>query len=300
MNRRTLIFGATGMLGRAVTREATATGGADMVAMGSAECDVTKEEEVLRTVRTVQPAIIVNCAAYTAVDAAEDAAEAADRLNHVAPRNIATAAKEADATLIHISTDYVFDGNTSRPYREDDATHPLSVYGKTKLDGEKAIAASGCRHIVVRTQWLYATWGKNFLLTMLRLFGERTSVGVVSDQWGTPTYVGNVARTVATIAKRYRPGLDGVYHYADAGKCCWYDFAATIAEMSGAKCRIEPIKTGDYPTKAVRPPYSVLDTEKVAQTFGIEPPQWQESLATCLEELGYAPTRRAISQSPTL
>lgn len=295
MSQRTLVFGATGMLGRAVMRKASAVGDADVVAMGSAECDVTKEDEVLRAVRAVRPAIIVNCAAYTAVDAAEDSAEAADRLNHLAPKNIASAAKEADALLIHISTDYVFDGRASRPYREDDITNPLSVYGKTKLDGENAIVASGCRHVVVRTQWLYAAWGRNFLLTMLRLFGERASVGVVSDQWGTPTGVGNVAHAVTTIARRYRPGLDGVYHYADGGKCSWYDFAATIAELSNSKCRIEPIQTKDYPTKAVRPPYSVLDTEKVVRTFGIAPPQWQESLAICLEELGYAPIRRATS-----
>lgn len=295
MSQRTLIFGATGMLGRAVTCEATTAWGADVVAMGSAECDVTKEEDVLRTVRAVRPSTIVNCAAYTAVDAAEDAPEAADRLNHLAPRNIAVAAKETDALLIHISTDYVFDGHASHPYREDDATNPLNVYGKTKLDGENAIVASGCRHVVVRTQWLYATWGKNFLLTMLRLFGERTSVGVVSDQWGTPTYVGNVARAVATIAKSYRPGLDGIYHYADGGKCSWYDFAASIANLSNSNCRVEPILTKDYPTKASRPRYSVLDTEKVVRTFGVETPQWRESLATRLEELANAPIRRATS-----
>lgn len=285
MSPSTLIFGATGMLGRAVTREATAAWGANVVSMGSAECDVTKEEEVLRTVRAVRPSIIVNCAAYTAVDAAEDAPEAADRLNHQAPKNIATAAKEVDALLIHISTDYVFDGRTSHPYREDDSTNPLSVYGKTKLDGEKAVAASGCHHVVVRTQWLYATWGKNFLLTMLRLFGERANVRVVSDQWGTPTYVGNVAHAVATIAKRYRPGLGGIYHYADGGKCSWYDFAASIAELSNSKCIVEPIRTQDYPTKAIRPQYSVLDTERIARTFGITPPQWQDSLGACIEEL---------------
>lgn len=293
MSRRILIFGATGMLGRAVAREAASRAGVDVLAMGSAECDVTREEEVLRTVRSARPAVIVNCAAYTAVDAAEDNPEAADRLNRLAPKNIASAAKEMDSLLIHISTDYVFDGRSSRPYREDDTTNPLSVYGKTKLDGEDAIAATGCRHVVVRTQWLHAAWGKNFLLTMLRLLGERGSVGVVSDQWGTPTHAGNVARAVVAMAERYRPGLDGVYHYADGGSCSWHDFAVAIAELSKSKCRVEAIRTDEYPTKATRPPYSVLDTRKITETFGIEPPQWRDGVVACMWELGLAPICRA-------
>lgn len=295
MNRRILIFGATGMLGRAVAREAASMADMDVRGMGSAECDVTNEEEVLRTVRSTRPAIIVNCAAYTAVDAAEDNPGAADKLNHIAPRNIALAAKEVDALLIHISTDYVFDGRSSRPYREDDATNPVSVYGKTKLDGEKAIEGSGCRHVIVRTQWLYATWGKNFLLTMLRLMGERVSVRVVSDQWGTPTHVGNVAHAVAAIAERYRPGLDGVYHYADSGNCSWHDFAIAIAELSKSKCLVEAIRTSEYPTRAARPPYSVLDTRKLNTTFGVTPPQWRKSLTACLGELRQRLIRRATS-----
>ena len=229
----------------------------------------------------------MNCAAYTNVERAEAEEEAADRLNRLAVRHLAQAAAAAGATLIHISTDYVFDGHASTPYTEEAAPGPLNAYGRTKLAGEEEIAASGCRALIFRTAWLYSEFGGNFLKTMLRLTAEKEHINVVADQIGTPTYAGDLALALFSIVEGgYYAGREGIYHFTDEGACSWYDFAVEIARAAGHDtCRIEPCRTADYPTRAQRPAYSLLDKSKVRRTFGLEIPHWRESMLYCLMRL---------------
>lgn len=230
---------------------------------------------------------IVNCAAYTDVERAEENEAAADLLNRLAPANLAAAAAATGATLIHISTDYVFDGRAHTPYTEQAPTTPLSVYGRTKLAGEQAVEASGCSYLILRTAWLYSAFGNNFLKTMLRLTAERESLKVVFDQIGTPTYAGDLALGIFSVIEGGQlRGHEGLYHFSDEDVCSWYDFAVEIAAAAGHdKCRIEPCRTAEYPTKAPRPAYSVLDKGKFKTTFGIEIPHWRESLLYCLKTM---------------
>ena len=228
----------------------------------------------------------LNCAAYTAVDKAEDEPELAEMVNVEAPGILASTCKHFDATLIHISTDYVFNGNGHQPYQEDDTTDPASVYGRTKRDGELAIIDSGCNYCIVRTAWLYSSTGKNFVKTMLNLADTRDQISVVCDQTGTPTWAGDLAQALLLLVNRY--GLDPVhelFHYTNEGITTWYDFAVAIFELAGKTCRVNPITTDQYPTKAKRPAYSVLDKTKIKQTLGCQIPDWRDSLEKCLEEL---------------
>ena len=229
--------------------------------------------------------VVVNCAAYTAVDLAEENAEVADRINHKAVAALAKVCKEHNATLIHISTDYIFDGNAAVPYKEDDTPAPLSVYGRTKLAGEKAIVESSCESIILRTSWLYSEFGRNFVKTMRGLMSTRPEIKVVADQFGTPTYAGDLAKAIVEIIESGQLSKYGTYHYSNEGACSWYDFAVEIAKQSALRdCKITPCTTADYPTKAVRPRYSVLDTSKFVTTFGIAIPEWQSSLAECIKK----------------
>lgn len=257
--------------------------------------------------------VIINCAAYTAVDKAESEQELADALNHLAVKHLAEISKEKGIRLIHISTDYVFDGTNYRPYTEDDITNPQSVYGKTKLDGENAlIAINPPNSIIIRTSWVYSFYGNNFVKTMLRLGKEKESLGVIFDQVGTPTYAKDLAKTILEIIAKQRidsgsasgmtetchpdtvseSGMTdsgsnvSIYHYSNEGVVSWYDFAKEIMRMAKLNCQINPIETKEYPTPAKRPHYSLLNKSKIKKDFNIEIPYWKDGLDDCLKRLG--------------
>lgn len=281
-----LITGANGQLGRELRR----LGGIspnNYIYTDVAELDITDADAVLRAVERDRIDVIVNCAAYTNVERAEEDEATADLLNHRAAGNLAAAAKACGATLFHVSTDYVFDGASCVPYTEEMPTSPQSAYGRTKLAGEQAVIESGCNYLIFRTAWLYSEYGNNFLKTMLRLTSERDTLKVVFDQAGTPTYAGDLALAIFSIieAGRYA-GNEGVYHFSNEGVCSWYDFAAEIAAAAGHDtCRIEPCRTAEFPTKAARPAYSVLDKTKIKSVFGMEIPHWREAMLYCLKQL---------------
>lgn len=281
-----LVTGANGQLGREIQR-LSAVSPNNYTFTDVAELNVTDAGAVRQAVAQTRAEVIVNCAAYTNVERAEEDEEAADRLNRGAAENLARAAEANGATLIHVSTDYVFDGTGHRPYTEDMATSPLGAYGRTKLAGEEAVKASGCRYLILRTAWLYSEYGNNFLKTMLRLTSERETLRVVFDQVGTPTYAGDLALAIFSLieAGRYA-GNEGVYHFTDEGVCSWYDFAVEIAAAAGHDiCRIIPCHTSEYPTKATRPAYSVLDKTRFKETFQMDIPHWREALIYCMKRL---------------
>lgn len=259
------------------------------------ELDITRRDAVFNFVLTNGISVIVNCAAYTNVEAAEDDEENADLINNTSVRYMADAMKVSGGTLIHFSTDYVFGGGDhNRPCSEDATLNPTGAYGRTKLRGEQAIEEMGCHFMVIRTGWLYSEYGKNFVKTMLRIFEEKASCKVVFDQVGTPTYAGDLARVVYDIveSEQYR-NHDGFYHFSDEGVCSWYDFAKEIARQSGlTSCRIEPCHSDEFPSKVERPPYSVLDKTKIKRTFRIEIPYWTDSLGRCLANLRGADSPR--------
>jgi dTDP-4-dehydrorhamnose reductase len=231
--------------------------------------------------------IIINCAAYTAVDKAEVELELADSINHLAVRSLAEIAKEQKIKLVHISTDYVFDGKRYKPYTEEDATNPQGVYGKTKRDGETAIMAVNPENaVIIRTSWVYSSYGNNFVKTMLRLGKERESLGVIYDQVGTPTYARDLAKTILDIFPKIQNEDVEIYHYANEGVLSWYDFAKAIMQMAKRECRIDPIETKEYPTPAARPHYSLLNKIKIKKTFDIAIPYWQDALDECLRMMG--------------
>lgn len=278
-----LVTGADGQLGRSLRERA----GGNWHFAGRVQLDATDAEAVRRYVAEREIDLVVNCAAYTDVDRAEEEEAAADRVNRLAARNLAEAAAQYGATLIHISTDYVFPGTGCRPCREEDPTAPTGAYGRTKLAGERAVVASGCRYLILRTSWLYSEYGRNFVKTIRRSAAERDTLCVVADQIGSPTYAGDLAATIRFLAESGRyAGHEGIYHYANEGSCSWYDFACEIVRRSGLTCDVRPCRTDEYPHKAQRPAYSVLDTTKIARTFGLAIPRWRDSLAACLEKLG--------------
>ena len=230
--------------------------------------------------------LCINCAAYTAVDKAEDEPELAEKINAYAPKVLAETCLRHNALLIHISTDYVFGGDANEPYKVDDAINPQSVYGKTKAEGERLIRESGCNHMIVRTAWLYSSVGKNFVKTMLMLGDTKDEINVVADQKGCPTWAYDLA--VALVALLNKNGKDEVhetFHFTNEGQITWHDFATAIMEIGRKRCKVNPITTAQYPTKAKRPAYSVLDLSKIKAYAGIEIPDWKESLVKCIEEL---------------
>lgn len=247
------------------------------------ELDICDEQAINRFVTDNEIDIIVNCAAYTAVDKAEDNPELCDKLNHIAPGYLARAVQSRNAAIIQISTDYVFDGTAHVPYTEKEPTCPNSVYGTTKLAGEQAVMAQCTNAMIIRTAWLYSTFGNNFVKTMIRLGKERESLGVVFDQIGTPTYAEDLARAIyAAINQGIVPGI---YHFSNEGVCSWYDFTIAIHRIAGiTACKVRPLHTDEYPAKAPRPNYSVLDKTKIKTTFGIEIPHWEESLTKCINK----------------
>ena len=284
--KNVLVTGANGQLGNEMRRLGSVSPN-NYIFTDVAELDITDKAAVAAFVAANSVDVIVNCAAYTNVDKAEDDEATAELINATAVANLAEAAKSVDGTLIHVSTDYVFgtDGNT--PRTEEMPTAPLGVYGVTKLHGEQAIAASGCKALIFRTAWLYSEFGNNFLKTMLRLTAERPALNVVFDQVGSPTYAGDLAVLIFSIVEygTYE-GNEGIYHFSNEGVCSWYDFAVEIARAAGnVKCEISPCSSAEFPSKVERPHYSVLDKSKVKQTFGVDIPHWRESMLYCLKRL---------------
>ena len=248
------------------------------------ELDITNREAIVKFVDEHEIDGIVNCAAYTAVDKAEGNEQLCDLLNHVAPGYLAEAIERRGGWLIQVSTDYVFDGTNHRPYVETDPVCPNSVYGRTKLAGEQAAQKACSRTMIIRTAWLYSTFGNNFVKTMIRLGKEKPELGVIFDQIGTPTYARDLAVAIMTaINQGVKPG---VYHFSNEGVISWYDFTKAIHRIAGiTSCHVRPLHTSEYPTPAARPHYSVLDKTKMKQTYGIEIPYWEESLRECMEKL---------------
>ena len=250
--------------------------------------DITNAEDVKALVANHNVDVIINCAAYTNVDAAEDNEALAEKLNSEAPAILANAMAETGGLLVHISTDYVFGGDPyNTPCREDQKGTPTGVYGATKLRGEQRITASGCKYLIIRTAWLYSEFGKNFVKTMLNLTSTKPQLKVVFDQTGTPTYAYDLAKAIVEIveSKKY-VGNEGIYHYSNEGVCSWYDFTKVIAEMAGhTECDIQPCHSSEFPSKVVRPSYSVLDKSKIKAVFGLTIPYWTDSLRICIQNI---------------
>lgn len=293
--KRILLTGKNGQVGWELQRTLASLG--QVIALDSAALDLADADAIRRKVREVQPHIIVNPAAYTAVDKAESETDLAMSINGIAPGIFAEEAKKLNALFVHYSTDYVFDGSKVGAYKEDDMPAPLSVYGKTKLAGEQAIRAAGCNHLILRTSWVYGARGKNFLLTMLRLARERSELRIVDDQIGAPTWCRSLGEiTAQMLAQLYAPGAgsealtraSGTYHLTSAGSVSWHGFAAEIirlAEIQPAP-NLVPIPSREYPTPAVRPLNSVLSNDKLLRAFGLQAGSWQDNLQLCMQEKG--------------
>ncbi|MBO4739021.1 MAG: dTDP-4-dehydrorhamnose reductase [Bacteroidales bacterium] len=280
------VLGAKGQLGRKINDLSALYTQHSFVFADIDELDITKQAEVEQFVAAQQPDVIINCAAYTAVDKAETDYDKAKLLNAVAVGYLANAAKQHNVFFVHVSTDYVFDGTNCRPYLPTDAPNPVSVYGATKLEGEKLFIASQCRGAIVRTSWLYSEYGNNFVKTMLRLGKEKPSLNVVCDQIGTPTYAGDLADAILQITMNNQQiKQQEIFHFSNNGVASWYDFAHTIMEMAALPCQVMPIRSSEYPTPAQRPFYSVFDKVKIAQMFQIAIPYWKDSLKVCIEKL---------------
>ncbi|MDR2131697.1 MAG: dTDP-4-dehydrorhamnose reductase [Odoribacteraceae bacterium] len=278
------ITGANGQLGSTLREKRFSP--LDETFFTDVEVDITDPKAVNSFMARHEIDTVINCAAYTAVDRAEEEAEAAARINRDGAASVARACREQGALLIHLSTDYVFDGDGSAPYAEKARANPLTVYGRTKREGEIAIKGSGCLYLILRTAWLFSGHGNNFLKTILRLAGERDELRVVNDQVGCPTYAGDLADAIlALLAADDLPEHEGIFHYVNDGACTWYDFAREIVALSGVACTVLPVTTGEYPAPARRPSYSVLDTAKIRATFGLEIPGWQDALRRCLGQM---------------
>ena len=279
-----LITGANGQLGNEMRVLSVENKEYNYFFTDVAELDICDAKAILDFVKSNDINVIVNCAAYTAVDNAEDNVELCTKLNADAVGYLAKAAEANGAGFIQISTDYVFDGTAHIPYQETEPTCPNSVYGNTKLAGEQNALTLCTRSMVIRTAWLYSTFGNNFVKTMIRLGKERESLGVIFDQVGTPTYARDLARAI--FAAIHQGVVPGVYHFSNEGVCSWYDFTKAIHRLAGiTTCNVKPLHTSEYPTKAKRPHYSVLDKTKIKETYHIEIPYWMDSLQGCIAEL---------------
>lgn len=282
-----LVTGANGQLGREM-RLVSRDSNNHYIFTDVEELDITNLDAVRKMVKDNKVDIVVNCAAYTNVDKAEDDEATARRINRDAVENLAVSCRENGATLIHVSTDYVFPGNGCIPCREDMPVSPQGVYGKTKLEGEEAIQRVGCLYLIFRTAWLYSEYGNNFVKTMRRLTKEKDELNVVFDQVGTPTYAYDLAEAICEIIEleQYK-GNEGIYHYSNEGVCSWFDFAKEIAALSGNECDIRPCHSDEFPSKVKRPHYSVLDKTKVKKTFALTIPYWKDSLKDCIDRMKF-------------
>jgi dTDP-4-dehydrorhamnose reductase len=285
MTKNTLVTGANGQLGNEIRAIAGQYPDFNFIFTDIAELDLTDKTAVAEFVEEAKIDYLINCAAYTAVDKAEDDVDLCYKINRDAVQNLAEAAR-GKARIIHVSTDYVFDGTATAPYRETDPTNPQSVYGKSKREGEEVLLSICPESIIIRTAWLYSPYGSNFVKTMVRLGKERSDLNVVSDQQGTPTYAADLATAImdcAAFAEKTNTFSAGIYHYSNAGATTWFDFTKKILQLAGISgCTVHPIPTSDYPTKAQRPMYSVLDKTKIQNTFGVAVPDWEDSLQACL------------------
>ena len=282
-----LVLGANGQVGRALVALA-GQAGVPCRGLGHAACDIADRSAVLGAVENCR--IVVNCAAFTAVDKAEAEAELAHRINAAGAGNVAAACAHAGVPLIHLSTDYVFDGERAEPVREDDPPHPLNVYGQSKLAGELAVRDALRAHVILRTSWVFSAWGQNFVKTMLRLAARQPELRVVNDQVGGPTAATDIAEAILIVMRACTtPGWErwGTYHFSGEPAVSWCEFARAILQNSGVK--VTPIATQDYPTPARRPRYSVLDCSRIGEVFGIKPPDWRLSLRHVLDELASGP-----------
>jgi dTDP-4-dehydrorhamnose reductase len=284
-----LVIGRSGQVARALAR-LDYIAGRQVIAVGRPEADLARPDTLAVTIARYGPSVVINAGAFTAVDEAETAREDAFGANAAGAGHLAQACAGNDASFIHISSDYVFDGRASCPYREDDAIAPLSVYGASKAEGESEVRAAVGRHVILRTSWLYSEQGRNFLTTMLRLGRERPELAIVDDQIGSPTYAADVAEAIARIAETVlddnNDEIWGIFHFASAGSTSWFGFAEEIFAQAQALGwpvpKLKPITTAEYPTPARRPAYSVLDTSKASLVFGIAPPDWREALKRCM------------------
>ncbi|MDD6253623.1 MAG: dTDP-4-dehydrorhamnose reductase [Bacteroidales bacterium] len=310
MSRTILVTGSNGQLGIEIRKAAGRFSGKqgksacryiftdvnDLPGFETVHLDITDEDAVMAFMRRAGVDAVVNCAAYTDVEKAEGNPETADLLNHIAVAGIAEAARECDAVMIHISTDYVFSGDACAPYSEMDETSPASVYGITKLAGERAVVNSGCRYIIFRTAWLYSANGRNFVKTILKASREKEKLDVVFDQVGSPTYAGDLAALIVKVLEKGMLDRQGIYHFTDEGVCSWYDFAREICWMSGRMCDVRPCHSSEFPSKVRRPHYSVLDKTLVKKTFGVTIPHWRTSLAECLSILGDTRSQKPVTE----
>jgi len=289
MNKPTaiLVTGANGQLGSELQALSSHYNQYRFTFVDRSDIDLNDTEAIEHYFKEKTFDTIINCAAYTAVDHAESNPDLADNINHKAVKTLATIAKATNTTLIHISTDYVFNGKNFQPYVETDPTDPQSIYGRTKSAGEEAIQSINPPNaVIIRTSWVYSSFGNNFVKTMLRLGKERDELGVIFDQIGTPTYARDLAKAVLKITQNSKLKTQNsveIYHYSNEGVCSWYDFAKAIFELSDINCRVNPIETKEYPTPAARPSYSLLNKTKIKTDFNLQIPYWRDSLAECLE-----------------
>lgn len=279
---KVLVTGANGQLGCALRRLLDREIPGEAIYTDKHELDLTDAAAVENFIRDNEVTHIVNCAAYTAVDRAEEEKRECALINTDAVKNLAAAADLLGAKIIHISTDYVFDGTNHRPYRESDKVNPISQYGTTKRKGETALLALAPESIIIRTAWLYSDTGHNFVKTILSLAEKQNEIRVVCDQIGTPTYARDLAEAVLAVLKSHQ-WVAGIYHFTDEGAASWYDFAKAILRIAGKKTRVVPIPTEDYPTLAQRPAYSILDRSRIKATYGVEIPHWEDALADCVK-----------------
>lgn len=277
-----LITGSNGQLGNCIREVVENKQNIKFIFKSSSDLDITNNQEIKSVFKSNSFDYCINCAAYTAVDKAEDEPEKALEVNSDAVQFLADACRENNTVLIHISTDFVFDGTSKKPYLETDATNPISIYGISKRSGENVIKNTLSEHFIIRTSWLYSEYGNNFMKTMLRLGRERDSLGVVNDQIGAPTYAKDLANAIITIISTDFNEF-GTYHYSNQGNCSWYEFAKEIFQLSNINIDLKPITTSQYPTPAKRPKFSVLNTEKIQEKLQISIPYWKESLAKALE-----------------
>jgi len=279
-----IVFGGAGQLGQCLKKVAEERGTSQIHFLSSVEASILNPEAVNTAFEKYNPSFVINCAAYTAVDKAEDEADQARAINKTGAENLAKACKTNGATLIHISTDFVFKGDIAHPLSEIDITGPTGIYGLTKLEGEQVIAQILDEYIIIRTSWLYSEYGNNFTKTMLKFGAERDQLKIIADQVGTPTYAIDLAGCIFDIIESGKKKY-GIYHYSNEGVASWYDFSMAIFELSATEVKVLPIPTSEYPTKATRPSYSVMDKTKIKHTFGIEIPYWRDSLAVCIQKL---------------
>lgn len=281
---RVLVLGAAGQLGQCLKKTVEGNKAADFIFPDRAEADILNMENLTLLFDKVGPSHVVNCAAYTAVDKAEDEIQNCRAINKEGAGNVATLCKQYGATLIHVSTDFVFKGDLTGLLKETDATEPINIYGLTKLEGEQEVARVLPAHYILRTSWLYSEYANNFVKTMIRLGTDRSELNVISDQVGTPTYAMDLAEAIVKIINDESKAY-GVYHYSNEGVASWYDFATAIFELSNNPIQVYPIQTYQYPTRAERPKFSVMDKSKLKDAFSISIPHWRKSLAVCLSKL---------------